>query len=317
MGPLSPIENTHLSDTNTPTISAPLTQGSVDTVDRLSFTVFLALAVHALLILGVTFNVDISGKPTPTLDITLATHSVATAPDTADYLAQTNQEASGTGERAEQMTTDQLAPINDTRIQDVQPAPQMRAASPTQKDKLRPVLTTNISPFKLPLEEVSPDQEDQQQQEGKDLLDTPLSAEIASLQAKLDRQRQAIAKRPRIRRITSVATRASADAAYLNEWVRKVELVGNRNFPQEAIQQRILGQLRLATTLRPDGTILAVEVLQASGYNILDRAALEIVHLAAPFPPFPAEIRKDADQLEIIRTLHFELSGLATSSSAP
>lgn len=297
-------------------ITAPLAQNPVDTVDRLSFTVFLALALHALLILGVSFSVDMGGQSTPTLDITLATHSVAKAPETADFLAQANQEASGSGDQARQMTTDQLAAINDTRIQDINPTPQIRAANLQQQDPLQPVLTSNSSPFQLPQQEVTPEQKDQQQQDGKDLLDTPLSAEIASLQAKLDRQRQEIAKRPRIRRITSVATRASADAAYLNEWVRKIELVGNRNFPQEALQQRIFGQLRLATILRPDGTILSVEVLQSSGYGILDQAALQIVHLAAPFPPFPPEIRKDTDQLEIIRTLHFELSGIATSSSS-
>lgn len=305
-----------MSDTTAPVITAPLNQGAVDTVDRLSFTIFLALALHALLILGVSFTVDMGAKPSPTLDITLATHSMAKAPETADFLAQANQEASGTGDRAQQMTTDQLAAINDTRIQEINPTPQIRAADPQQQDTLQPVLTSSASPFQLQQQEVTPDQKDQEELEGKDLLDTPLSAEIASLQAKLDRQRQAIAKRPRIRRITSVATRASADAAYLNEWVRKIELVGNRNFPQEAVQQRIFGQLRLATILRPDGTIHSVEVLQSSGYNVLDQAALQIVHLAAPYPPFPPEIRKDADQLEIIRTLHFELSGLATSSSS-
>lgn len=305
-----------MSDANTSISTVPLNQRPVDTVDRLSFTVFLALALHALLILGVSFTIDMGSKATPTLDITLATHSVAKAPDTADFLAQANQEASGTGDQARQMTTDQLAPINDTRIQEINPTPQVRAADPQQPETPQPVLTSNASPFQVQQKEVNPDQKDQQQQDGKDLLDTPLSAEIASLQAKLDRQRQDIAKRPRIRRITSVATRASADAAYLNEWVRKIEVVGNRNFPQEAVQQRIFGQLRLATVLRPDGTILSVEILQSSGYSVLDQAALQIVHLAAPFPPFPSEIRKDADRLEIIRTLHFELSGLATSSSA-
>ncbi|MBU3068471.1 TonB family protein [Aestuariicella sp. G3-2] len=304
-----------MSDSSTPVINAPLNTAAVDTGDRLSFTVFLALALHALLILGISFQSDIGGKPTPTLDITLATHTSNQAPDKADFLAQANQEASGTGEEARQMTTDQLAPINDTRIQEINPTPQVRAVTPTQKDKLQPVVTQNSSSFKVQQKETAPDQEDQEKQEGKDAQDTPLSAEIASLKAKLDRQRQAIAKRPRIRRITSVATKASADAAYLNDWVRKIEFVGNRNFPEEAVQQRIFGQLRLATILRPNGTILSVEILQSSGHNILDNAALQIVHMAAPFAPFPTEIRKNADQLEIIRTWHFELNGLATSSS--
>ncbi len=285
----------------------------VDSSDRLTFTVFLALALHALIILGITFNADFGGKPPPTLEITLATHSSTQAPDKAEYLAQANQQASGTGERDREMTTDQLAPINDTRIQSVNPTPQVRAANPQQQQSLQPVTTTAASRLQVQ-EKTTPDQIAEEKSPGKDMADTPFSAEIASLQAKLDRQRQAIAKRPRVRTLTSVATRASADAAYLNQWTRKVEFVGNRNFPQEAISQQIYGKLRLLTVLRPNGTIHSVEILQSSGYPVLDNAALQIVHMAAPFPPFPPEIRKDVDQLEIIRTWNFELQGLSTSS---
>ena len=154
----------------------------------------------------------------------------------------------------------------------------------------------------------------QEVREGADEQDTPLSAEIASLRAKLDRQRRAIAKKPRLRRITSVATRASAEAEYLNHWTSKVEFVGNRNFPEAAIQQQIYGKLRLATTVRSNGTVQSVEILQSSGHQVLDEAAVQIVHLAAPFTEFSLDLRKDVDMLEIIRTWHFELSGLSTSS---
>ncbi|GAB3113001.1 TonB family protein [Aestuariicella hydrocarbonica] len=304
-----------MAEVTAPENTPPLNNPAVSTGDRLSFTVFLAIALHALLILGITFNAQFGGKPSPTLEITLATHSSLKAPEKADFLAQSNQEASGTGDRAQQMTTDKLAPISDTRIQDINPTPQVRAANPTKQEVLQPVVTQNSSRFKIEQQETTPEIEEQQKKVGKDLQDTPLSAEIASLQAKLDRQRQAIAKRPRIRRITSVATRASMDAAYLNKWTHKVEAVGNSNFPVEAIHQKIYGQLRLATILRPNGTIHSVEILQSSGHSVLDNAALQIVHMAAPFPPFPNEMRKDVDQLEIIRTWHFELSGLSTTSN--
>ena len=99
----------------------------------------------------------------------------------------------------------------------------------------------------------------------------------------------------------------------MNKWINKVVFVGNRNFPKEALSQKIFGSLRLATTLKPNGTIHSVEILQSSGHSVLDNAALQIVHLASPFPPFPPEIRKDTDQLEIIRTWNFEISGLSTN----
>ena len=40
-----------------------------------------------------------------------------------------------------------------------------------------------------------------------------------------------------------------------------------------------------------------------------DRTALRIVRLAAPYPAFPVEMRKEYDQLEIIRTWQFSRTG--------
>ncbi|HBN15764.1 MAG TPA: energy transducer TonB, partial [Pseudohongiella sp.] len=42
-----------------------------------------------------------------------------------------------------------------------------------------------------------------------------------------------------------------------------------------------------------------------SGHQLLDMAAVEIVQLAAPFDPFPEELRGEVDILEIIRTWRF------------
>jgi protein TonB len=140
-----------------------------------------------------------------------------------------------------------------------------------------------------------------------------LSQEIASLQAKLDRQRQEYAKRPRIRRLTSVSTRSSFEAEYLHNWGQKIERTGNRHYPREALNRRITGSLRLSVAINPDGTIHEVDILQSSGQRILDQAAVQIVHLSAPFHSFPSEIRKEYDRLEIIRTWNFEIAGLSTS----
>jgi len=66
--------------------------------------------------------------------------------------------------------------------------------------------------------------------------------------------------------------------------------------------------------INPNGTIHSVEILESSGHRILDQAAVQIVHLAAPFQSFPPEIRREYDRLEIIRTWQFEISGLSTSA---
>lgn len=273
------------------------------------FTAFVAVAVHALIILGLTFDIDMKPKPAASLNITLATHKDSQAPDKADFLAQHNQQASGSIDELRELTVDKQAPIADTQIRDITPpSERLRSEQAAQQQKL--LATTGQS------RKISSSQDKQQRQEksqGESNVELLHSAEIASLHAKLARQRQAYAKRPRIRRITSVATRASIDAEYLSKWASKIEFVGNRNYPDEALQRGITGTLRAAVTLLPNGNVDKVEILHSSGQKLLDRAALQIVYLASPFAPFPQEIRKTTDKLEIIRTWHFEISGLSTS----
>jgi protein TonB len=49
-----------------------------------------------------------------------------------------------------------------------------------------------------------------------------------------------------------------------------------------------------------------VELLDSSGHKVLDDAAIRIVRLSAPYAPFPDELRKSTDVLEIIRTWQFK-----------
>lgn len=293
----------------------PLPANPVDAGDRLSFTLFLALAVHALLVFGVTFTLPDAGQAAPSLDVTLANHSSPDEPDEADFLAQHNQLASGTEEEARQLTTDQQAEFADTQVREINPTPQVQAAAPQQQED-REVVTTVGPSGRQQVQVEDPDREEEQQEREGLVEDTPpLSQEIASLQAKLDQQRQEYAKRPRIRRLTSAATRAAADAQYLHEWGQKVERTGNRHYPQEALNQQITGNLRLLVAINPEGGVHEVEILQSSGHSVLDQAAIQIVHLAAPYKRFPPEIRETTDRLEIIRTWNFEIAGLSTTAN--
>ena len=57
--------------------------------------------------------------------------------------------------------------------------------------------------------------------------------------------------------------------------------------------------------MRSDGSLERVDLLDSSGYAVLDEAALKIVRMAAPYAPFPPALREKADKLEIIRTWDF------------
>lgn len=283
------------------------------TSDRLSFTLFLAIAVHAIIILGVTFSVNKKPKVAPTLNITLATHKSEQAPEKADYLAENNQQASGTIDEVKELTAQEYAEIAAPNLNEVNPTPTRKSA--LQSTREQQYLSTEKSDFKI-TKQAETDSEDSPETIEAETEDSPqLTPEIASLLAKLDRQQQELARRPRIRRMTSVATRSSADAAYLNKWTQKIEVLGNKHFPSAALEKRIFGSLRLSVMVNSDGTVAAVEILQPSGFPILDEAALQTIRLASPFDPFPEEVRKSADQLDIIRTWRFEISGLKTGDS--
>ncbi|MBJ56338.1 MAG: hypothetical protein CMQ46_13870 [Gammaproteobacteria bacterium] len=128
---------------------------------------------------------------------------------------------------------------------------------------------------------------------------------IASLQAQLDHQQQAYANRPRRYTISSASTQQRHDALYLDNWRKRIELVGNQHYPEAARQNDIYGSLRMMVALRPNGSVAEIRILQGSGHQLLDMAAVEIVQLAAPFDPFPEELRGEVDILEIIRTWRF------------
>jgi protein TonB len=111
---------------------------------------------------------------------------------------------------------------------------------------------------------------------------------------------------PRRHTISSAATQASRDAAYLDAWRKRIEAVGNKNYPSAASTDGIYGALRLMVAINPDGSVNDIRILRSSGQRVLDEAAVRIVQLSAPFQPFPADMRKDVDVLEIIRTWQFQ-----------
>jgi protein TonB len=130
------------------------------------------------------------------------------------------------------------------------------------------------------------------------------SLEIAKLTARIEETGTAYASRPR-RRAISASTREYKYANYLEAWRRKVERIGNLNYPEEAKRRKLYGSLILRAAVRADGSLESVQVLRSSGVDVLDEAAVRIVKLAAPFAPFPPDIRGETDILDITRTWQF------------
>lgn len=271
--------------------------------DRLGFTLFLAAAVHLALILGVSFALPEPSLVSKTLDVTLASFRSAEKPRQADFLAQHDQQGSGSLEHKATPKTTELAPFQDSEIRRIEPPAQPRASQQPQPSKAA-VATRTPQPQKTQAKAEAP-RPPQPAQKAPEFDSSQLSSEIASLEAQLSHERQLYAKRPRIHRLNAASTMRDKGAWYKEEWRRKVERVGNLNYPDAARRERIYGNLRLLVAINRDGTLREVQVLESSGQPILDQAALRIVRLSAPFAPFSGDL-SDVDVLEIIRTWRFE-----------
>ena len=131
--------------------------------------------------------------------------------------------------------------------------------------------------------------------------------EMAQLQARVSQQWDEYQKRPR-RAFVGANVREYAFARYVEDWVAKVERIGNLNYPEAARRQGVYGSLKLTVSIYADGRIEKIDVDRPSGSKVLDAAADKIVRLGAPYAPFPEEMRKKTDILSITRTWTFTRS---------
>jgi protein TonB len=135
---------------------------------------------------------------------------------------------------------------------------------------------------------------------------------LARLQAEIARNISDYQKRPR-RHHFMPSTSEYRYARYVEDWRAWVERIGNEHYPEEA-RGRIYGVLRMTVVIGADGRLVHAVIDESSGSPVLDRAARNIVKLSAPFPPFPPEIARDTDVLEITRTWTFTNDKFATRS---
>jgi protein TonB len=272
-------------------IEPSLEKNPVTTTDRMALAVFFAAVLHAMIILGITFGTDILKPPDshlPSLDITISSHE-SPPPEEAEYLAQNSQD--GGGNITENVRPQESLPAQAPSVAVQEPAP-----APTQ------VLTADLSSAKIDQETNTAPNTEPKDLSASELIER--SMEMANLSEQVNESMQAYAKQPK-QVFVSARTQEFKYANYMIEWVKKVERVGNLNYPDAARREGISGKLLLDVALNPDGTVRNISVLRPSGQALLDEAAVRIVNLAGPFLPFPPEIRKEADVLHITRTWEF------------
>lgn len=274
---------------------------------RFQVALATSIALHAVVIFGVSFTMPDPAKlfPRPqTLEVTLVNAKSEQRPPKADALAQANLDGGGNTDAPRRARSPLPVPRDARQISELAAA-QKRLEQ--LESEARRLMTQARSPAAVAAapEDSREKSEPQFAPSAAEIVNRAL--EIARLEAAIAREWENYQQRPR-RRFIGARTQEYRFARYIEDWRLKIERVGELNYPQAARDQRIYGSLVVTVAIKSDGSLEAVEINRSSGQRILDEAARRIVHLAAPFAPFPPEIARDTDILHITRTWLFTRS---------
>lgn len=263
--------------------------------DRLPAMLFLAALIHGILIIGITFNPEITGQfaDAISLEVTIVAEAnqQIDRPDEAAYLAQASQKGGGN-------TTEQ-----------VRPAAPLQSAVPVDNEgqedgtALLDAKTHDRSADELLTSQDSSDRQVEidprsdprpenstaiSLEAGADVT-LPLPQEdVATMLIRDDEPRQLV---------ISADTRESVAAAYLDNWKRRIEAVGADYLPQLQSVGRISGSPTLLVTISANGELSDTTVTRSSGSTVLDLASKDIIQRASPFNEFPDAMSAEYDSV--------------------
>jgi protein TonB len=269
--------------------------------DRFMLCLVLAFGLHAVLLLGVHFGINLNPAPrlADTLDVVLVRWRSQDEPDKADFLAQANQQGGGEStesQRPSRPVSGEL-PVEAQGVDPAQSLQQVPQESSPEREVIA-VETQQAARVELNLME----QPDTEAPSAAMLMQQSIS--MASLQPQISREQPGESKLP-VRKVISANTKQYEFASYMSAWVAKVERIGNLNYPVELRRKNLHGNLVLSVGIYPDGSIESIDVRRSSGIPEVDKAAVDIVTLAAPYAPLPDNIRDQLDILHITRTWRF------------
>jgi protein TonB len=274
---------------------------------RLQLALLVSVALHVLVIAGVTFTMPEKKRPNnlqQPLDVVLVNAFSPTKPHQADALAQANLDGGGNTDARRRAKSPFPVARDDKQTSEPEIAAR-RVKQLEQETRRLMAIAKPEAQVDTPPQQVQPATEAEVTPNGLDLRQRSL--EIARLEAQISREWESYQKRPR-RRFIGARTQEFRFARYIEDWRLKIERVGDMNYPQAARDQKIYGSLVVTVSIKADGALEKVEINRPSGQKLLDEAALRIVKLAAPYAPFPADISQDTDILSITRTWTFTRS---------
>ncbi|RZJ20653.1 MULTISPECIES: energy transducer TonB [unclassified Acinetobacter] len=218
----------------------------------------------------------------------------------ADFLAQADQQGSGTFREAHRMSSDMPAAMIEQMTGEQQQETLERLQQKSELSFEEKVLMTTLSWKK--------EAEQNQRKKAMQELNSQFQAKaamVASLEAQYLQRQQNFSRQQKIKTVDGIQAKQDISAAYLEKFRQKVEFYGNRYYPDAAKVQRLAGEVRLMVILNKSGGIRAIRLIESSGHALLDEAAKTSVRKAAPFGGFDQGM-KDISELRIVRTWRFD-----------
>ena len=279
-------------------------------LSALQIALIVSATVHGVL-LSVRFVAPESFnrifEDTP-LEVVLVNSRTAAAPDQAQAIAQAT--LAGGGDADHGRATSPLLPSPQPEVGDAQDESrrQIEQLQETQQQLLTQV-RRELATLPEPLDradEGSPEERAQEERRRR----------LVQLLAEIEKRVNETNARPK-KRYISPATKEAAYAQYYDQLRRKIEERGTHNFPEQG-GQKLYGELTMNVTIDAAGNVMETEIVRASSSRVLDRQAIAIVQAAAPFGPFSAKMRAQADQLVVTSRFRFTREeGLEATTLGP
>src|SRR5687768_15169537 len=244
---------------------------------RISATMVLSVLVHAMLLLGVGWAVESAAPIMPTLDVILTETTSPLTRRQADFLAQATNQGGGEHDKTTRPRETQSGPapqpepgIAPRPLRAQSPAPQpepgiaprpLRAQSPAPQPAPQDrVVSTLQAETEIARAQATPPPDEQVLPRGREKIARDMA--MARLAAEIHLRSEQYAQRPK-RKFVSASTTEYAWASYLSDWVKRVERVGNLNYPDEARRRHLAGKVVITIAIHRNGTVERMQIVQS------------------------------------------------------
>lgn len=265
----------------------------------LPVAVFIAVAVHAIIIFGISFSM---GKDPAAMmqDVAKSLTDNMKPNEDAHFISNASQEGGGTVKERMRQENNQISPLSAEQMSETQDVINLQRQvrqQQYQESYLRTTLSWRHA-------NVESDNDSKEAHDDMMAQEERLRKQVATLEAQLSQRQQVYATKSKVVTVDSNSTTRGAAADYINTFREHVERVGNLHYPVQARAQDITGEVRLMVIISSDGNIKAIRLLESSNSTILDEAAKQSVRKAAPFGKFTKDM-SDIVELRLVRTYRY------------